>query len=146
MQSTFTSWVSLPCLYPSNLKARLSSAPSLSFPIPLPHPQISSEFQFSGGDSDSFSLPSHVNFISSTANPFVKHCVKLHKSSSYRHSHSSVLVVGTTPIRYFSNYFLHLHFLVSLISTLICILFLSATGVYSLHNTAILHLFLLRVV
>ncbi|KAJ0040535.1 hypothetical protein Pint_27723 [Pistacia integerrima] len=46
-----------------------------------------------------FDLPSHVNSISSTSNPFVKHCLKLRHSSSYRHSHSSALVVGTTPIR-----------------------------------------------
>ncbi|KAJ0097090.1 hypothetical protein Patl1_28354 [Pistacia atlantica] len=45
-----------------------------------------------------FHMPSHVNFISSTSNPFVKHCLKLRHSSSYRHSHSSALVVGTTPI------------------------------------------------
>lgn len=46
-----------------------------------------------------FHLPSHVNSITSTSNPFVKHCLKLRHSSSYRHSHSSALVVGTTPIR-----------------------------------------------
>lgn len=44
-------------------------------------------------------LPSHVEIITSTANPFVKHCVKLRDSSSYRHSHGSVLLVGSTPIR-----------------------------------------------
>ncbi|KNA13356.1 hypothetical protein SOVF_117710 [Spinacia oleracea] len=37
--------------------------------------------------------------ITSTSNPFVKHCVKLRQSSSYRHSHGSALVVGTTLIR-----------------------------------------------
>ncbi|KAI3932103.1 hypothetical protein MKW92_011835 [Papaver armeniacum] len=37
-------------------------------------------------------LPSNVDFISSPANPFVKHCLKLRQSSSYRHSHSSVIV------------------------------------------------------
>lgn len=46
-----------------------------------------------------FHLPSHVNSITSTSNPFIKHCVKLRHSSSYRHSRSSALVVGTTPIR-----------------------------------------------
>ncbi|XP_022991844.1 uncharacterized protein LOC111488367 [Cucurbita maxima] len=45
------------------------------------------------------SLPSHVKAITSTSNPFVKHCVKLRFSSSYRHFHGSVLVVGATPIR-----------------------------------------------
>ncbi|KAL3845114.1 hypothetical protein ACJIZ3_002517 [Penstemon smallii] len=44
-------------------------------------------------------LPPNVKTITSTSNPFVKHCVKLRQSSSYRHSHGSVLVVGVTPIR-----------------------------------------------
>lgn len=44
-------------------------------------------------------LPSHIKSITSTSNPFVKHCVKLGQSSSYRHSHGSVVVVGSTPIR-----------------------------------------------
>jgi TrmH family RNA methyltransferase len=44
-------------------------------------------------------LPSHVKSITSTSNPFVKHCLKLRHSSSYRHSHGSALVVGATPIR-----------------------------------------------
>ncbi|XP_074308558.1 uncharacterized protein LOC141643335 isoform X1 [Silene latifolia] len=37
--------------------------------------------------------------ITSTSNPFVKHCVKLRQSSSYRHSHGFVLLVGSTLIR-----------------------------------------------
>ncbi|KAK9082876.1 hypothetical protein Scep_029347 [Stephania cephalantha] len=37
--------------------------------------------------------------ITSPSNPFIKHCVKLRHSSSYRHSHGHALVVGTTPIR-----------------------------------------------
>ncbi|KAJ0252392.1 hypothetical protein HA466_0131870 [Hirschfeldia incana] len=45
------------------------------------------------------SLPSHVNSITSTSNPFVKHCLKLRQSASYRHAHGSVLVVGAIPIR-----------------------------------------------
>ncbi|KAJ0952213.1 putative 50S ribosomal protein L30e [Helianthus annuus] len=45
-------------------------------------------------------LPFHVKSITSTSNPFVKHCVKLRNSTSYRHSHGSVLLVGTTPIRF----------------------------------------------
>lgn len=44
-------------------------------------------------------LPNHVKTITSSSNPFVKHCVKLRQSSSYRHSHGSVLLVGSTPIR-----------------------------------------------
>ncbi|RVW57254.1 hypothetical protein CK203_115749 [Vitis vinifera] len=43
-------------------------------------------------------LPSHVKSITSPSNPFVKHCFKLRHSSSYRYSHGSALVVGTTPI------------------------------------------------
>jgi len=38
--------------------------------------------------------------ITSASNPFVKHCLKLRNNSSYRRSHGSVLVVGTTPIRF----------------------------------------------
>ncbi|XP_051127127.1 uncharacterized protein LOC127248693 [Andrographis paniculata] len=49
-------------------------------------------------------LPPNVKAITSTSNPFVKHCVKLRQSSSYRHSHSSVLVVGTTPIREIASF------------------------------------------
>lgn len=37
--------------------------------------------------------------ITSASNPFVKHCLKLRNSSSYRRTHSSALVVGATPIR-----------------------------------------------
>ncbi|PIA46513.1 hypothetical protein AQUCO_01500214v1 [Aquilegia coerulea] len=44
-------------------------------------------------------LPNNVKFITNPSNPFVKHCVKLRQSSSYRHSHASVLLLGTTPIR-----------------------------------------------
>ncbi|KAJ4964363.1 hypothetical protein NE237_024302 [Protea cynaroides] len=44
-------------------------------------------------------LPSHVKSITSPSNPFVKHCLKLRQSSTYRHFHGSALVVGTTPIR-----------------------------------------------
>ncbi|KAK8961628.1 hypothetical protein KSP40_PGU003277 [Platanthera guangdongensis] len=36
--------------------------------------------------------------LSSSSNPFVKHCVKLRLSSSYRRSQGSALVVGLTPI------------------------------------------------
>lgn len=44
-------------------------------------------------------LPYHVKTITSTSNPFVRHCLKLRQSSSYRHTHGSVLLVGSTPIR-----------------------------------------------
>ncbi|XWS29608.1 hypothetical protein CRYUN_Cryun24cG0043700 [Craigia yunnanensis] len=51
-----------------------------------------------------FALPFHVKSITSTSNRFVKHCLKLKNSSSYRHFHSSALVVGTTPIREIYRY------------------------------------------
>ncbi|KAM7529379.1 hypothetical protein LguiB_032789 [Lonicera macranthoides] len=56
------------------------------------HPQLNH-------DDSVLALPHHVQSITSTSNPFVKHCLKLRQSSSYRHSHGSVLVVGSTPIR-----------------------------------------------
>ncbi|MFQ6634472.1 hypothetical protein Gotur_011501 [Gossypium turneri] len=57
-----------------------------------------------GSGSRKFALPSHVKSITSTSNPFVKHCLKLKNSSSYRYSHASALVVGTTPIREIYRY------------------------------------------
>ncbi|KAL8142707.1 hypothetical protein V2J09_015739 [Rumex salicifolius] len=63
----------------------------------ISQPQI-----FKNGDclesSESSRLPL-LKSITSTSNPFIKHCVKLRQSSSYRHSHGSALVVGSTPIR-----------------------------------------------
>lgn len=44
-------------------------------------------------------FPPKVKSITSTSNPFVKHCVKLQQSSSYRHFHGSVLVVGAILVR-----------------------------------------------
>lgn len=49
-------------------------------------------------------LPSHVNYISSVANPYIKHLVKLRQSTPYRHSVGSVVVVGSTPLREVSEY------------------------------------------
>ncbi|XP_030474986.1 uncharacterized protein LOC115692318 isoform X2 [Syzygium oleosum] len=49
-------------------------------------------------------VPRNVELVTSTSNPLVKHCVKLRQSSSYRHSHGSALVVGTTPIREICNF------------------------------------------
>ncbi|XP_022739711.1 uncharacterized protein LOC111291871 [Durio zibethinus] len=51
-----------------------------------------------------FALTAHVKSITSTSNPFVKHCLKLKNSSSYRHSNGSALVVGTTSIREIYRY------------------------------------------
>ncbi|XP_073155412.1 uncharacterized protein [Henckelia pumila] len=44
-------------------------------------------------------FPPKVKNITSTSNPFVKHCVKLRLSSSYRYLHGSVLVVGAILVR-----------------------------------------------
>lgn len=71
-----------------------------------------------GGDNSRFALPvpgiiiktaaagGHVKSITSTSNPFVKHCLKLQQNSSYRHSHASALVVGSTPIRWWCDLFI----------------------------------------
>jgi len=40
-----------------------------------------------------------AKLITSASNPFVKHCLKLRNSSSYRRAHASALVVGATLIR-----------------------------------------------
>ena len=41
--------------------------------------------------------------ITSTSNPFVKHCLRLRSNSSYRRSHGSAVVVGATPLRYYDS-------------------------------------------
>lgn len=46
------------------------------------------------------SLPSNVDYISSLGNSYVKHLVKLRRNAATRHSTSSVLVMGTIPLRY----------------------------------------------
>ncbi|GLU20246.1 hypothetical protein SLE2022_364560 [Rubroshorea leprosula] len=86
-----------------------NSNPNLS--IPKTQTQIPSKFldntiqdsdindASSGSGLAKLPLPSHVKSITSTSNPFVKHCLKLRNSSSYRHAHGSALVVGSTPIR-----------------------------------------------
>lgn len=83
-----------------------------------------------------FHLPSHVNSITSTSNPFIKHCVKLRHSSSYRHSRSSALVVGTTPIRLppvLPSF--HSLFFFFLILTLVCfLLYLFTFIITPFHN------------
>jgi hypothetical protein len=95
MQCAYTSWV--PISYPPKLKLS-SSRSTFSFS------QTQTHFEKRpGDDSTELPLPSHVKSITSTSNPFVKHCLKLRHSSSYRHSHGSVLVVGATPIRCHAN-------------------------------------------
>lgn len=44
-------------------------------------------------------LAAHVRHLSSVANPFVKHVVKLRQSSSYRHTSGSLVLIGDVPLR-----------------------------------------------
>ncbi|KDP29796.1 hypothetical protein JCGZ_18731 [Jatropha curcas] len=104
----YLSWVptvSPPPLNLSNPKARLLTASPNHAQIQI-RTEKTFEYRYYDSDGDisslaevKFPLPSHVKSITSTSNPFVKHCVKLRHSSSYRHFHGSALVVGTTPIR-----------------------------------------------
>eukprot|EP00897_Mesotaenium_endlicherianum_P008739 jgi/Mesen1/7894/ME000420S07041 len=45
------------------------------------------------------SVPDHVERISSANNPFIKHCVKLRQSGSYRRENNALLVVGEVPLK-----------------------------------------------
>lgn len=93
--------------YPQTLKIRCFQ-PRLSVTPPQQqlqhtHPQ---ELRISHNDVK-------PKLITSASNPFVKHCLKLRNNSSYRRSHGSVLVVGSTPIRsppLFSAYILVLFY------------------------------------
>lgn len=85
-----TNIISVTTIHPRNSHSQFSVAQRQTH-----HPQSNFE------DYDvKLPLPSHVKSITSTSNPFVKHCHKLRQSSSYRHRHGSVLVVGATPIRF----------------------------------------------
>ncbi|CAL9228451.1 unnamed protein product [Arabidopsis halleri] len=89
---------------PFEIKASVSKLRSSSAQLPRTQIQITPSDDILVNSSDKspatrVSLPSHVNSITSTSNPFVKHCLKLRQSSSYRHAHGSVLVVGAIPIR-----------------------------------------------
>jgi hypothetical protein len=44
-------------------------------------------------------IPAHVHTITSPSNTFVKHCIQIRQSRSYRDEANSVLVVGGTPLR-----------------------------------------------
>ncbi|PIN05861.1 SpoU rRNA Methylase family protein [Handroanthus impetiginosus] len=88
----------------------LSNAPNSQNKFPTFRPKIKTRnffhspqaYNVDGSENSSrktLSLPSNVETITSTSNPFVKHCVKLRQNSSYRHSHGLVLVVSSTPIR-----------------------------------------------
>lgn len=106
MQYTYTAWV--PTTYPPlpkivTVKSKPSSAKTQTPIRYSAHEYINNNDNINiNDDADNgrkFALPYHVKNITSTSNPFVKHCLKLRQSSSYRHSHGSALVVGTTPIR-----------------------------------------------
>ncbi|KAG9441919.1 hypothetical protein H6P81_017773 [Aristolochia fimbriata] len=87
--------------YHVQLQARFSN---VSFSIQAP--KCCSNTRKSGAPNrrDVVSLPPpKVGFISSTSNPFVKHCLKLRQSSSYRQSQGSAVVVGITPIKEISQ-------------------------------------------
>jgi hypothetical protein len=97
MQCAYTSWG--PISYPPKLKVSSSQS---TFSIS----QTQTHFEKRPGEDTTdvqLPLPSHVKSITSTSNPFVKHCLKLRHSSSYRHSQGSALVVGATPIRCHAN-------------------------------------------
>ncbi|KAB2004858.1 hypothetical protein ERO13_D11G215700v2 [Gossypium hirsutum] len=109
MLCSYKLWVQ--ASYPPHLKLLNQNS---NIPIPKTKTQfqrksLDSRFDDIDDDADGsglrkFALPSHVKSITSTSNPFVKHCLKLKNSSSYRHSHASALVVGTTPIREIYRY------------------------------------------
>lgn len=106
MQCTYTAWG--PTAYPPlpktiTVKSKLSSAKT-QIPTRYSAHEYSNNndninINDDADDGKKFALPYHVKNITSTSNPFVKHCLKLRQSSSYRHSNGSALVVGTTPIR-----------------------------------------------
>ncbi|KAE8650203.1 uncharacterized protein LOC101218901 isoform X2 [Cucumis sativus] len=110
MQCSCLSWSSNPKLAPSFPKSKLSSI------------NIAEAIDFTGR----IPLPSHVKAITSISNPFVKHCVKLRFSSSYRHFHGSVVVVGATPIREICKFQESLH---GVTCTLECLLLLDEVEV-----------------
>ncbi|KAI5065776.1 hypothetical protein GOP47_0018400 [Adiantum capillus-veneris] len=49
--------------------------------------------------SDEVRLAAHVQHLSSVANPFVKHVVKLRQNSAYRYASGSLVLVGDVPLR-----------------------------------------------
>ncbi|KAJ7953504.1 tRNA/rRNA methyltransferase (SpoU) family protein [Quillaja saponaria] len=78
----------------SNSHSKFSAAPTKTYT------RRSSDYNGEDDGSAYAEIPvPSQKLITSTANPFVKHCLKLRQNSSYRRSHGSVLVVGATPIR-----------------------------------------------
>ncbi|KAK7250631.1 hypothetical protein RIF29_33177 [Crotalaria pallida] len=93
-----SSILSLLLLYPQTPKRRSFQPTSLSV---TPSPQQHQQTNLGASDSDSEDNDGKPppKLITSVSNPFVKHCVKLRSSSSYRRNHASALVIGSTPIR-----------------------------------------------
>lgn len=81
--------------HPQTHRTRCFHPTRLSVTPPQQQQQTQQEQRISHDDVDQKS-----KLITSASNPFVKHCLKLRNNSSYRRSHGSVLVVGTTPIRF----------------------------------------------
>ncbi|KAL2650382.1 hypothetical protein R1flu_018510 [Riccia fluitans] len=52
-----------------------------------------------GEEEQRIRLPSNVDYISSVSNPYVKHLVRLRRNAATRQSTSSVLVMGSIPLR-----------------------------------------------
>ncbi|XP_057964924.1 uncharacterized protein LOC131155665 isoform X2 [Malania oleifera] len=97
MQWPNSVWLSTVHPLMTNLSNSQAKASIPRTPIRIP----SALYDYNDGNASGVTIPppSHVKTITSPSNPFVKHCLKLRHSSSYRHFHGSALVVGTTPIR-----------------------------------------------
>ncbi|KAI4314440.1 hypothetical protein L6164_027348 [Bauhinia variegata] len=104
MQCSYQQWASIlhpPTLKASTFRTKISVAPTQT------HIERDSDYAHVdnsdnlGSEDSIFSSTSNVKskLITSTSNPLVKHCLKLHSSSSYRRSHGSALVVGATSMR-----------------------------------------------
>lgn len=105
MQCSYPKWASIffpPTFKSSSFQSRFSVAPPQTRTEgSSDHNNVASGDNF-GSDDDILPVISDVKskLITSATNPFVKHCIKLRNDSSYRRSHGSVVVVGSTPIRF----------------------------------------------
>ncbi|XP_047322633.1 uncharacterized tRNA/rRNA methyltransferase YsgA [Impatiens glandulifera] len=104
MQYAATSWPAiqlLPTVRASSNEQRTIISDGRSSNQSLNRPDDNDDNSGGGVSPATFQSLSHYHLksITSPSNSFVKHCLKLRLSASYRHSHRSVLVVGTTPIR-----------------------------------------------
>lgn len=107
MLCSYPQWASIFCPQPQAFKK-----PSFESSFSVAPPQIRKEGSSDCSDfagSENFGSEDDIlhaisdaksKFITSAKNPFVKHCLKLRNDSSYRYYHGSVLVVGSTPIRF----------------------------------------------